>query len=826
VAVARRDRPFSEDSLTAGGRTAARPSTSGISIQTWWRTDPGARDIAVAVVYALGYLVIRLVWWGAHGPRDAALTVYYAPIYCVGTALAWQASRCATLDPRTRRAWRLLALAGLCTALSDVSWVYYEVGLGTEDIPFWVRGFLLVAYPLWVAGLLSFPAAPRAASDRAKFWLDLATVFVGGTMASWYMVLRSTALIQNSALGDRVASIAFPVADLIVLLTIAAVLTRSQAPEARRPLRLLVLALIYSFVADLIYGHEQLLNAYHAGDPIDWIWLVDGTLFALAARLQVRPLRRAERPTQAASTQRLNLLPYASVAAGFGMLVWVVRPEWTSDVGQAVFGALTLTILVVVRQVLAARDNLRLLAERAAQEARFRHEALHDPLTGLANRALLRDRAEHALVRASRHQQLPLALIFLDLDNFKTVNDSLGHAAGDALLVESAHRLLACVRATDTVARLGGDEFAIFIEDPTDAEGCSLITTRIMNALERPFTLEGRDLFISASLGLATARDGESADDLLRNADVAMYIAKTRGKGRLEQFAPEMRTVALARMELESDLRHALDANQFVLHYQPIVILETGEITGVEALVRWQHPTRGLLPPAQFIGAAEEMGLIVPLGAWVLREACRQGAIWHERRIGRGPVEGPLAITVNVSGRQLQTPQIVADVKAAIDASGIDPQSLILELTESVLTDGSDAILATLKALKALGVRLAIDDFGTGYSSLSSLHRFPIDILKIAKSFVDDIGETSGRQALAQAIITLGSTLAVRTIAEGIEQSDQSTQLQQLGCQLGQGFHFSVPLPAADLESRLIGPRRRSAAVTMVPTPSGGVAPL
>jgi EAL domain-containing protein (putative c-di-GMP-specific phosphodiesterase class I) len=287
-----------------------------------------------------------------------------------------------------------------------------------------------------------------------------------------------------------------------------------------------------------------------------------------------------------------------------------------------------------------------------------------------------------------------------------------------------------------------------------------------------------------------------------------------------------MRTVALARMELESDLRHAIDAGEFILHYQPIVILETGEITGVEALVRWQHPRRGLLPPAQFIGAAEEMGLIVPLGAWVLREACRQGAAWHRQRSGRGPVDAPLAITVNVSGRQLQTSQVVADVRAAIQESGMDPQALILELTESVLTDGTETVLATLNALKALGVRLAIDDFGTGYSSLSSLHRFPIDILKIAKSFVDDIAETSGRQALAQAIITLGSTLAVRTIAEGIEQPAQSAQLQLLGCELGQGFHFSVPLPASDLEAQLIGPRRRSAAVAMMPTPSGGVAPL
>jgi diguanylate cyclase (GGDEF)-like protein len=789
--------------------------TPRFSIRTWWYDDPGARAIAAAVGYALGYLVIRLFPWGGFDAhlRDTALAFYYLPIYFVAAVLAFQASRATSLDARTRRAWRILACAGLCTAVSDAAWQGVTSLAHANVLPAWVDGIALLGVPLWVAGLLSFPAAPRALTDRAKFWLDLATVFVGGSMLSWLLVLRPAAQIEHSGLVDRAIAIGLPVGDLIVLLTVAAVLSRSQAPEARHPLRLLVLSLIYGFVADLIYGHERLLGVYRSGDPIDWIWLVDGTLFALAARLQVLPAWRRVRPAPSAQAERLNLLPYASVAGGFAVLVWVVRPAWSTEVGQAVFGALTLTVLVVVRQMLAARDNLRLLAERAAQEARLRHQALHDPLTKLANRALLRDRAEHALVRASRRQmEHPLALVFLDLDNFKTVNDSLGHAAGDALLVEASRRLLACVRATDTVARLGGDEFAIFIEDPTDAEGCSLITTRIIDALERPFTLEGRELFISASLGLATAREGESADDLLRNADVAMYIAKTRGKGRVERFEPEMRTIALERMELESDLRHALDAGEFVLHYQPIVVLESGEITGVEALVRWQHPRRGLLTPAQFIGAAEEMGLIVPLGAWVLREACRQGAVWHRKR--------ELAVTVNVSGRQLQTPQIVADVRDALRESGMNPQSLILELTESVLTEGNDAVIATLRALKDLGVRLAIDDFGTGYSSLSSLHRFPIDILKIAKSFIDDVDQASGRQGLTQAIIALGNSLSVRTIAEGIEQPTQSAQLRLLGCELGQGFHYSVPLPASEVEPRLMAggvSRRKSAAVTVAP---------
>jgi len=770
----------------------------------------------------LGYTLLRLLWWGPTAPRDVTLSWYYLPVFLVASILAWRASRRQGLDPATRRAWRFGAAACLCTFIGDTIWLYFELVRGIEDTPIWDDTISLLGFPLWVLGLLSFPAAPRARSERARFWLDIATVFVGGAMVSWYLVLQPTALAEQSSVRDRLVALAFPVGDLVVLVAIAAVMARAPTSAAQRPLRVLVVALGCGFVADLLYGHLRLLDAYHTGDSIDWIWLVEGTLCALAAYLQLT-VATTESHAPRSRGGSPSILPYLSVAAGFAILVAVVRPAWASDVGRAVFGAITLTALVVVRQLLAARDNARLLAERAEREARFRHEALHDPLTGLANRALLRDRAEHALLRASRRPSLPLAMIFLDLDNFKTVNDSLGHAAGDALLVEASHRLVACVRASDTVARLGGDEFAIFIEEPTDGESCALVTARILAAMERPFEVERRDIFVGASLGVAVAAAGETADDLLRNADVAMYMAKTRGKGRFEYFQPAMRTLAMDRMELETDLRHALDAQEFVLHYQPIVILETGAITGVEALVRWQHPRRGLLAPSEFISAAEETGMIVPLGAWVLREACRQAAVWHRRQAEDGGDTSPLAISINVSGRQLVTPQIVQDVRTAIETSGIDPQTVILELTESVLTEQTDPVLETLRELKMLGVRLAIDDFGTGYSSLSSLHQLPIDILKIAKPFIDHIDETRGRHALAHAIITLGNTLAVRTIAEGIELPGQRDRLQQLGCELGQGFHFSHPLSAAELEPQLIGPRRRSVPLHLPAGPNGAV---
>src|SRR6185437_14839796 len=309
--------------------------------------------------------------------------------------------------------------------------------------------------------------------------------------------------------------------------------------------------------------------------------------------------------------------------------------------------------------------NTRDVSERTALEAQLTHQAFHDPLTGLANRALLKDRAEHALSRSRRDKETPPVLLFLDLDNFKMVNDSLGHAAGDSLLVEAARRLLACVRASDTAARLGGDEFAVFVEDSADDVSCTQVAERIIAALGRPFGIGGREVFVGASLGIAAARDGDGADSLLRNADMAMYLAKTRGKGRYERFAPEMHVTAIERIELESDLRHAIEEGGLVLHYQPIVILETGAITGIEALVRWQHPRRGLMAPSQFIPLAEETGMILPLGAWVLREACAQGQRWRARRGN----DDPLAVTVNVSGRQIQNPQFIDDVRTALDGS-------------------------------------------------------------------------------------------------------------------------------------------------------------
>ncbi len=434
--------------------------------------------------------------------------------------------------------------------------------------------------------------------------------------------------------------------------------------------------------------------------------------------------------------------------------------------------------------VLNARD----VSERKAFENQLKHQAFHDPVTTLPNRALFSDRLQHALTRSQRTDAI-VAVMFIDLDDFKTVNDSLGHPAGDVVLQEIAARLTDTIRPTDTVARFGGDEFAVLLDGVTDSQDAADAAVRIVRSVERQIEVDGKQVFPRCSIGICLARPGTpsaDAEDLLRNSDVAMYMAKRDNKGSYRVFEPTMHERVLERLELRSDLHHAVKSNELEVHYQPVVRLNQNDIYGVEALLRWNHPTRGIMLPDQFIPLAEETGLIIPIGRWVLNVACRDGAIIHKHF----PQSEPLTISVNLSVRQLQSDTIVADVQQALDESGLPPMSLVLEITESVMLADTDLAVRRLQELKELGVRLAMDDFGTGYSSLSYLGRFPVDILKMDRSFL----ASRNNDALAAAIIALGENLTLEVVAEGIEQPEQALWLKNAGCQLGQGFHFARPM--------------------------------
>jgi diguanylate cyclase (GGDEF)-like protein/PAS domain S-box-containing protein len=440
--------------------------------------------------------------------------------------------------------------------------------------------------------------------------------------------------------------------------------------------------------------------------------------------------------------------------------------------------------------------NTRDVSERKELERQLTHQAFHDPLTGLANRLLFRDRVRHALaLRARSHT--PLAVLFLDLDGFKAINDSLGHGVGDRLLGSVAARLQSVVRPGDTVARLGGDEFAVLLEDLEGLHVAQQIAARFIDELQTSFNLVGHEVFVGASAGIALAAPEDDADELLRNADLAMYRAKAMGKGRCEVFEPDMHAAALERMEIEGDLRHAVVRGELRLYYQPIVELATGRVTGVEALLRWQHPTRGLVSPLDFIDVAEESGLIVPVGRWVLSEACRQVARW-QRDTGL-----PLRLSVNISARQLQAPRLAEHVARTLRSTGVRPNDLVLEITESMLVDDAERTIGKLHLLRELGVKLAIDDFGTGYSSLNYLRRLPVDVLKIDRSFVQGIGTESELTALTGAIVGIGRDLGLDTVAEGIEEQGQLDALRAMGCVLGQGYLYARPLPADELAALL-----------------------
>lgn len=432
--------------------------------------------------------------------------------------------------------------------------------------------------------------------------------------------------------------------------------------------------------------------------------------------------------------------------------------------------------------------NLRDVTERKGLEEQLHQLAFHDPLTLLANRSLFRNRVEHALALARGPRQR-IAVLMIDLDNFKNVNDSLGHDVGDKLLQTAAQRLMKCTRPADTVARLGGDEFAILLEGIEDSGQAEQMAADLIDAFKLPLQIEGNDLLVTTSIGLALSGRGDDTEHVLRNADIAMYHAKSVGKNRYIVFHSRMQEQLRERLRLENDLNRAFVQKEFFLEFQPIVDLKTQELLGVEALVRWQHPEQGRLLPGRFIEMAEETGQIVELGRRVLLEACSQIQKWRQSLVGG---DG-LRVAVNISGKHLQQDELVADVRRALEISGLDPPSLLIELTESTMMHNSEGNLKRLKALKALGVRLAIDDFGTGYSSLSYLHRFPIDILKIDRSFVSRLTETSEGPKLARAVVMLGETLGLETVAEGVEIGDQVTQLLELGCVAAQGYLFSPP---------------------------------
>jgi diguanylate cyclase (GGDEF)-like protein len=604
-----------------------------------------------------------------------------------------------------------------------------------------------------------------------------------------------------------------------------------QRAIARRAPQQQIFDLITAGAQELSSDEAAGLRLLDTDDP-EMLLLVShkGLRPELARRLWRVPLSHGGAPGQAMLRDELVVIEgYSSSPLGLRDLAdEQMQSSMAAPVHEngAVVGALVVgsyregrSYTEADREVLLAFAEHVSLAVTDAKTLQDMHEAFHDSLTGLASRALFLDRLDHGLACAAREES-QLAVLFVDLHRFKTVNDSMGHAAGDTLLIEVAQRLRSCLRDTDTAARLGGDEFAVLIEDLSTPHHATLLADRIIEVLRAPFDIRGKQVCVDASVGVAFNEPGDlDGEAMIQNADLAMQQAKKANSG-CQVFEPAMQVSRQKVIELEANLRGAVERGEMRLCYQPIVDLASGVVTGVETLVRWHHPDRGIVPPLDFIPLAEETGLILPIGRWVLREACRQASVWNTQRADRPP----LTLSVNLSALQLHQADLASTVAHALEEARLDPRCLILEITETVLLQDTDtdAVTQRLQALKALGVYLAIDDFGTGYSSLAYLRRFPVDILKIDKSFVDEVGHGSAASALARAIVNLGHTLQLVTVAEGIETAEQLVEVQDSGCRFGQGYYFARPLSAEDVQPYLSG-----ATVAALPVaPDVGLAPL
>ncbi|MEU1642517.1 EAL domain-containing protein [Micromonospora zamorensis] len=721
--------------------------------------------IAVGVV-----LVVEACWLVAALPGAALvsdiggmLVAGWATLACVGAA-------CRHPVP-LRRFWTLLAVTMALAALGRAIWTTQRLVGG--DLPHTpLVGVVFTAGILTgTAALLSSPSAPRSAVGRARTLLDGMIVALALVPIGWVLVFRGVAAAE---LADpaRTLGLLYPMFDLMQLTILVAV--AGPARPMWRPMSVLAASLTLRVVADVVYVSLVVRADYAAGHPIDLCWPLSYLLIGLATRNPPPPdcdgTDDAESPLP--PWWRVAL-PYLPVGGAIIAVVLTRRPSGQAP--QLVFVTMmALLAALAVRQGLAANENLRLVA-------RLRRLAYGDQLTGLPNRLLFNRRLRLAL-RDGR----PVAVLLLDLDGFKQVNDRFGHATGDTLLTGLAARMRAAVSDDGIIARLGGDEFAVLVdgERPVSPER---LAERLLDALRPSGDEEDVGVHPSASIGIAEyGPQHASHTDLLRDADIAMYAAKAAGKSAYRTCTPALRESAVSRAELIADLRRAVDEEQLHLEFQPIVDLCTGAVRSAEALVRWRHPRLGMLPPARFLPLAEETGLILPIDRWVIHEACRAAATWR----GRAP---EATVAVNIAAAHLRRPDLIATVTAATSAAGLAPRALTLELTESALIEGTDAVLERLHQIRELGIRIAIDDFGTGYSSLSYLHRIPATELKIDRSFVARLGADDRAYATVEMITRLAGAFDLTVVAEGVETERQHEAVTAIGCPRGQGYLYGRP---------------------------------
>ncbi len=694
--------------------------------------------------------------------------------------------------PARLGSWRLMAVALALLSLGDIT--YSVLALDGQEIPYPSLADVayLAAHAAPICGSVGLIRGRVPGGDRTPV-IDAAILAAGAGSLFWFTVVQPSLQGTVEPLAVTV-SLVYPALDIILLaLGLRVLMTRAARP---RFLEFIVVGISVYLVADVIYAMAVLDGTYAEGQAVDGGWIVGILLVGVAA---LHPSVSNAASTVEARETRLSRRRFALLAvAALVAPVIVIVHEAPRDDGVVlglVLQWVVLFALVLVRLATTVDELAISLRERRRLQGDLTYQAHHDPLTRLANRSLFEQRLAQAVATAPE----TTAVVFLDLDDFKTINDTLGHPRGDEVLRVLARRVQGALRGDDLAARVGGDEFAIVLEGCTGEASARAIAERILHALRPPVSLDTRQVQIHASAGVALGHAGSTVMDLMRDADIAMYYAKSHGKDHVETYVPEMQSQVRERFELHTEFAQAIKAGSFVLHYQPVVGIEGGGIVGAEALVRWDHASRGLLGPDQFLAHAETSGLIQPLGRWILREACATAAGWPSRPDGQRA-----AISVNLAATQLCEPGLVGDVAAILAATGLPAHLLILEVTESALVDLDTARLALVR-LRELGVQLALDDFGTGYSSLSYLAELPFDIVKIDRSFTASIGHGRRVDALLHGVVSLCEALDLVPVAEGIETEAQRAHLLALGCRIGQGYLFSRPVPAAAFLALLSG---------------------
>jgi diguanylate cyclase (GGDEF)-like protein len=740
--------------------------------------------------------------------------------------------------PRSRRlalAWGILALAQFSNLIADGLWAYLEVGLGQDPFPSIADGFYLPFYPLLFAGIILFPAKSYHRDQWIRKGLDAAIIMIAALLVFGNFLIGPLAISNSQeSFAYQALTLAYPIGDLLILFSLVALLYRGTEVEYPTPLVMLGIGTLVMVASDTVFSFQALSDTYVSGSALDLGWVITYLLFGLAGVSQAYAWEPGKRPTAFFTTEHLIarifdrvlvVFPYLWIIGAFALLLVSHVFPLPMNFWLIAAGVGLIIALAIVRLMVTLTENGRLVSslgaalqrvqqqtaeleannrslqseirERMRAERQLAYDNLHDNLTGLPNRVLFIDRLEHAISHNARHPDSHAAVLFLDLDYFKVINDSLGHSFGDEFLISIARRLRTSLRNSDTIARLGGDEFVILLEDVRDEISVILAANRLQDSLRVPFQLMGNEVFTTASIGIVSSLAGYSLpNEVLRDADIAMYQAKLLGKACHAVFSPQLREEAVARLRLESELRRAIDQDEFQLYYQPIFDLPAQQVAGFEALIRWNHPDHGLILPGLFIPIAEETGLILPIGRWVLHQACGQMSRWHLAH----PEQRNLTINVNISSKQFAQADFVEQVQQALKESGLNPRALKLEITENAMISNLALAHDFFNRLCALGVQLEIDDFGTGYSSISYLQHFPIQSIKIDRSFIEEMEKPGKNFDLVRTIITMARNLGMDAIAEGVETQEQLSSLNSLSCQFGQGFFFSRPLDSAAAE--------------------------